>query len=161
MKTSTIIVLAFVAMVFGTFMLAEPTSALPRRDEGRCPSWVCQSDAFLRCCSSYSYSPGSCNDISRHYMFDCCPNHDFNGCVWYVLILHPFMNPRVSSYLICYDIFDIKSKSAWSLVVILFKNVLHLFCSLFTHWSNNCLRGIRNGPIKFCKTQNFLRFLLC
>ena len=124
MKTSTIIVLAFVAMVFGTFMLAEPTSALPRRDEGRCPSWVCQSDAFLRCCSSYSYSPGSCNDISRHYMFDCCPNHDFNGCVWYVLILHPFMNPRVSSYLICYDIFDIKSKSAWSLIVILFKNVL-------------------------------------
>ena len=81
MKTAAIIVLAFVAMVFGTFMLAEPTSALPRRDEGRCPSWVCQSDAFLRCCSSYSYSPGSCNDISRHYMFDCCPNHDFNGCV--------------------------------------------------------------------------------
>jgi len=30
MKTTTIIVLAFVAMVFGTFMLAKPTSALPR-----------------------------------------------------------------------------------------------------------------------------------
>ena len=79
MKTTTVIVFAFV-----TFILAEPTSALPRRDEGRCPNRVCQNDNFLSCCESYGsyYNKNSCKDDSlRPYLFYCCPNHDYKGCL--------------------------------------------------------------------------------
>ena len=80
MKTTTIIALAFV-----TFMLAEPTSALPRWDEKNCPSWVCRSDNFLLCCGSYSnpypYSFCMDDDTFQHYMFLCCPRRGYHGCM--------------------------------------------------------------------------------
>ena len=79
MKPTTIIVFAFVI-----FILDEPTSALPRRDEGRCPNRVCQNDNFLSCCESYGsyYNKNSCKiDKLQPYLFYCCPNHDYKGCL--------------------------------------------------------------------------------
>merc|ERR1712049_82333 len=75
MKTTAIIVLAFVAMV----MLAEPTSALPKRDEAnRCPNWVCQNENFLKNCGSIPDK--DLNAVSLHYVFNCCPAIVSNGC---------------------------------------------------------------------------------
>eukprot|EP00093_Oithona_nana_P010372 10372.XXX_335460_335714_1 [CDS] Oithona nana genome sequencing. len=75
MKTTAIIVLAFVAMV----MLAEPTSALPKRDEAnRCPNWVCQNENFLKNCGSIPDE--DLNAVSLHYVFNCCPAIVSNGC---------------------------------------------------------------------------------
>ena len=68
MKTTAIIVLAFVAMV----MLAEPTSALPKRDEAnRCPNWVCQNEDFLKNCGSVPDK--DLDAVTLHYVFNCCP----------------------------------------------------------------------------------------
>ena len=83
MKTTAIIVLAFVAMV----MLAEPTSALPKRDEAnRCPNWVCQNENFLKNCGSIP-DEGLCPDndedfnaVLLHYVSNCCPAIVSNGC---------------------------------------------------------------------------------
>ena len=53
MKKTTIFALAFVAMVFGTIMLAEPTSASPGRRRGQSDVCIsaCQGDEFQRCCN--------------------------------------------------------------------------------------------------------------
>ena len=79
MKKTNFIALAFMVVVFGTIMLAEPASASPSyRERVYCEmvdrGSICQSNYFKRCC----HDPG-CNhpgmpvtDPYRPYM-NCCP----------------------------------------------------------------------------------------
>ena len=53
MAKTTIIALAFVAMVFGTIMLAEPSSAVSREECMNRPHRLCQYWYFKKCCNDY------------------------------------------------------------------------------------------------------------
>ena len=75
MKKTTFIALAFMAVVFGTIMLAEPASASPFNRERRyceMKGWLCNSNAFKRCCHDPGCNYSGTTSPYRGYM-NCCP----------------------------------------------------------------------------------------